>query len=136
MLTDPVADMLTRIRNANKAMHDTAQMPTSRMKEQIARLLKEEGYIKDFRTERRAGGRRLRPLGRRPKVRPQPRARLPRPQADPQAGPAHLRPPGPPPARPRRHGHLDSVHLERRDHKPYRSREGRRRRSDLLCLVK
>jgi small subunit ribosomal protein S8 len=49
MLTDPIADMLTRIRNANKAMHDSAQMPTSRMKEEIARLLKEEGYIKDFR---------------------------------------------------------------------------------------
>jgi small subunit ribosomal protein S8 len=49
MLTDPIADMLTRIRNANKAMHDTAQMPTSRMKEQIARVLRDEGYIKDFR---------------------------------------------------------------------------------------
>ena len=49
MHTDPIADMLTRIRNANKAMHDTAQMPTSRMKEEIARLLKDEGYIKDFR---------------------------------------------------------------------------------------
>ena len=49
MLTDPIADMLTRIRNANKAMHDTAEMPTSRMKEQIARVLKDEGYIKDFR---------------------------------------------------------------------------------------
>ena len=41
--------MLTRIRNANKAMHDTTTMPTSRMKEEIARLLKEEGYISDFR---------------------------------------------------------------------------------------
>ena len=49
MLTDPIADMLTRIRNANKAMQDTAEMPTSRLKEEIARLLKEEGYIKDFR---------------------------------------------------------------------------------------
>ena len=49
MLTDPIADMLTRIRNANKAMHETAEMPTSRMKEEIARLLKEEGYIKGFR---------------------------------------------------------------------------------------
>jgi small subunit ribosomal protein S8 len=48
MLTDPVADMLTRIRNANRAMHDTAEMPTSRMKEEIARILKEEGYIKDY----------------------------------------------------------------------------------------
>ena len=52
MLTDPIADMLTRIRNANKAMHDTAAMPTSRMKEQIARLLKEEGYIKDYRIDK------------------------------------------------------------------------------------
>jgi small subunit ribosomal protein S8 len=49
MLTDPIADMLTRIRNANKAMHDNAAMPTSGMKEEIARLLKDEGYIKDFR---------------------------------------------------------------------------------------
>src|SRR5207247_4952382 len=40
--------MLTRIRNANRAMHDSASMPTSRMKEEIARILKEEGYIKDF----------------------------------------------------------------------------------------
>jgi small subunit ribosomal protein S8 len=47
--TDPIADMLTRIRNANKAMHETTEMPTSRMKEEIVRLLKEEGYIKDFR---------------------------------------------------------------------------------------
>src|SRR5918992_3081579 len=44
--------MLTRIRNANKAMHDSATMPTSRMKEDIARLLKEEGYISDFRVEK------------------------------------------------------------------------------------
>jgi small subunit ribosomal protein S8 len=51
MLTDPIADMLTRIRNANKAMHETAQMPTSRIKEDIARLLKEEGYIKDYHVE-------------------------------------------------------------------------------------
>jgi small subunit ribosomal protein S8 len=55
MHTDPIADMLTRIRNANKAMHDTAAMPTSRMKEDIARLLKEEGYISDYRVERKNG---------------------------------------------------------------------------------
>ena len=48
MHTDPIADMLTRIRNANKAMHDSTTMPSSRMKEEIARLLKEEGYITDF----------------------------------------------------------------------------------------
>jgi small subunit ribosomal protein S8 len=51
MMTDPVADMLTRIRNANKALQDRVVMPTSRLKVEIARLLKEEGYIKDFRVE-------------------------------------------------------------------------------------
>ena len=49
MHTDPIADMLTRIRNANKAMHDTTEMPTSKLKEEIARILKDEGYISDFR---------------------------------------------------------------------------------------
>ena len=53
MLTDPVADMLTRIRNANKALHDTTSMPTSKLKEQIAKLLKEEGYIRDYHVEER-----------------------------------------------------------------------------------
>jgi small subunit ribosomal protein S8 len=52
MLTDPVADMLTRIRNANKALHETASMPSSRLKVEIARILKEEGYIKDYKVER------------------------------------------------------------------------------------
>jgi small subunit ribosomal protein S8 len=48
MLTDPVADMLARIRNANKAMHETVEMPTSRLKQEIARILKEEGYIRGY----------------------------------------------------------------------------------------
>jgi small subunit ribosomal protein S8 len=52
MHTDPVADMLARIKNANKALHESAEMPTSRMKAEIARLLKEEGYIKDYRVEK------------------------------------------------------------------------------------
>jgi small subunit ribosomal protein S8 len=50
--TDPIADMLTRIRNANRALHETASMPSSRLREEIARLLKEEGYIKDYRVEK------------------------------------------------------------------------------------
>jgi small subunit ribosomal protein S8 len=48
MMTDPIADMLARIRNANRAMHERATMPSSRLKVEIARILKEEGYIKDF----------------------------------------------------------------------------------------
>ena len=52
MLTDPVADMLARIKNANKALHDTVEMPASGMKTEIARLLRDEGYIKDYRIEK------------------------------------------------------------------------------------
>ena len=52
MLTDPIADMLTRIRNANRALHETCAMPSSRLKVEIARLLTEEGYIKDYRVEK------------------------------------------------------------------------------------
>ena len=48
MLTDPVADMLTRIRNANKALQDRVEMPSSKLKEEIARILQEEGYIRGF----------------------------------------------------------------------------------------
>jgi small subunit ribosomal protein S8 len=51
MQTDPIADMLTRIRNANQALHERAEMPTSRLKSEIARILKEEGYITDFHVE-------------------------------------------------------------------------------------
>jgi small subunit ribosomal protein S8 len=48
MLTDPIADMLTRIRNANMALHDTVEMPGSKMKAEVARVLKDEGYISDY----------------------------------------------------------------------------------------
>jgi small subunit ribosomal protein S8 len=48
MMTDPIADMLTRIRNANVAMHDQVRMPSSKQKEALATLLKKEGYIEDF----------------------------------------------------------------------------------------
>ncbi len=48
-MTDPIADMLTRIRNANVAMHDDVTMPSSKLKEALAEVLKSEGYITDFR---------------------------------------------------------------------------------------
>ena len=47
-ITDPVADMLTRIRNANTAKHDTVDIPNSKMKKAIAEILLEEGFIKNF----------------------------------------------------------------------------------------
>ena len=45
MLTDPIADMLTRIRNANAALHDSCEMPASSLKTRLATLLEDEGYI-------------------------------------------------------------------------------------------
>jgi small subunit ribosomal protein S8 len=51
VLTDPIADMLTRLRNANMALHDTAEMPSSKLKAEIARLLEQEGYISGFAVE-------------------------------------------------------------------------------------
>jgi small subunit ribosomal protein S8 len=47
-ITDPIADMLTRIRNASAAKHDSVDIPASRMKKSIAEILLEEGYIKNF----------------------------------------------------------------------------------------
>jgi small subunit ribosomal protein S8 len=48
VLTDPIADMLTRIRNANLALHDAVEMPGSAMKAEVARVLRDEGYITDY----------------------------------------------------------------------------------------
>jgi small subunit ribosomal protein S8 len=47
-ITDPIADMLTRIRNANSAKHDTVDIPASKMKKAIAEILLEEGYIRNY----------------------------------------------------------------------------------------
>lgn len=48
VMTDPIADMLTRIRNANSVYHDKVEIPGSKMKESLAAILKDEGFIKDF----------------------------------------------------------------------------------------
>ena len=50
-MTDPISDMLTRIRNANRALLPAVEMPHSKMKESIAHILKREGYISDFAVE-------------------------------------------------------------------------------------
>jgi small subunit ribosomal protein S8 len=48
MITDPIADMLTRIRNANQALHQSVEMPCSGMRKEIARILEQEGYIEGY----------------------------------------------------------------------------------------
>lgn len=50
-MTDPVADMLARIRNASSAHHDVCTMPSSRLKENVARILTEEGYVEGYEVE-------------------------------------------------------------------------------------
>ena len=47
-MTDPIADFLTRIRNGIQAAHETVEIPASRLKRELARILKEEGYIEDY----------------------------------------------------------------------------------------
>jgi small subunit ribosomal protein S8 len=54
-MTDPIADMLTRVRNAVQAKHQKVDMPASRLKAEIARILKEEGYIAHYKTTDDAG---------------------------------------------------------------------------------
>ncbi|WP_300343370.1 30S ribosomal protein S8 [Nesterenkonia sp.] len=58
-MTDPVADMLTRLRNANSAYHDQVSMPSSKLKVRIADILKAEGYITDWREEEAEVGKTL-----------------------------------------------------------------------------
>ena len=48
MNTDPIADMLTRIRNANTVSHETVEIPASKLKIELAKLLKEEGFIENY----------------------------------------------------------------------------------------
>ena len=48
VLTDPIADFLTRIRNANMAKHDSVEIPASNIKKSLAEILKQEGFIKDY----------------------------------------------------------------------------------------
>ena len=51
MMSDPIADMLTRIRNANALKYETVKMPSSKMKVEIAKILKEEGFIVDYKVK-------------------------------------------------------------------------------------
>ena len=58
-MTDPIADMLTRLRNGNSAYHDEVVMPHSKLKSHIAEILKREGYISGFRAEQGEKGKNL-----------------------------------------------------------------------------
>ena len=133
MLTDPISDFLVRVRNALQAEHEDVTIPSSRLKKEMTRILKEQGYITDFEvgpgdkgevikvtlryTEDRdpviSGMERVSRPGRRRYVATQGR-----------------------PPRARRHGHHDRLHLDRGDDRPRGPQEGRRRRGRRLRLVR
>ena len=73
-MTDPIADMLTRLRNANQAYHDSAAMPSSKLKTHIAEILQQEGYIAGWTSTTSRGRQHLQAARDRPEVRPEPRA--------------------------------------------------------------
>ena len=88
-MTDPIADMLTRIRNACGSKHRRVDMPVSKMKIEIARILKENNFIQDYRTLETEEGRTV--LRVRPEVRAGRAAGHPRAAARLDAGPAQVR---------------------------------------------
>ena len=132
MLTDPIADYLTRIRNALGSGHDEVQIPASRLKVEMSRILKEQGYIRDFNKQPAKVGEEIKirlkyTEDRRPVIiglerisRPGRRRYVDHKQ----------RPP-----RRRRHRHRDRQHLGRRDDRARGQAEGRRRRGRRLHLV-
>ena len=83
-MTDPIADFLTRIRNGLHADHDDVEMPASKFKAELARILREQGYIEDYEVEPARVGRVLRVT---PEVHRGPQARDPGHRARLEAGP-------------------------------------------------
>ena len=131
-MTDPVADMLTRLRNANSAHHDSVSMPNSKLKAHIAEILKNEGYIAGFEVDRRS--RRQDPHAA-AQVRPEPRALDRGHQARLEARPPRLREVDRDPQGARRPRRRDPVHLQRSAHRPPGREEGRGWGSPRLRVV-
>ena len=132
MNTDPIADMLTRIRNANTALAEVTKMPVSKQKLEIARILLDEGYIASYRVEKAEPVDllvvELKYGSNRERVIIGPEARL-------EAGPPHLRIQGPSAARARRARLRDHLHLERRVHRRGCRQARHRRRSARVRVV-
>ena len=129
MLTDPIADMLTRIRNANKALQDTVEMPTSRMKVDIARILKEEGYIRGYRVEQRGKLRYPRSRARYGRIAS---ASSPTSSGSPSRAAASTRG-RTAAAGARRDGDRDPLHVVRCDHRPTAEEKGVG--GEVICFV-
>ena len=129
VITDPIADMLTRIRNAYTAKHDEVSVPASTIKKAIAEILLDEGYIKGYEMKDE-GPKKTMNIAL--KYGPN---RHHRSQEDIQARPARICPQGQCTQGPQRNGHSYPFHQPRRDDRPRSPQAGRRRRSPLLYLV-
>jgi len=132
MVSDPVADMLTRIRNASKAGYPTVAVPGAKMQLEIARVLKEDGYIQGYKTEASGPGIRL-DIELKPRT-DRGRAinglkRISRP------GRARLRPQDQHPPRPGRAWHRRPLHFARPHERPAGPQRRPGRRGRLLHLV-
>ncbi len=114
-MTDPIADFLTRLRNANSAYHDEVTLPHSKIKANIAEILKAEGYITDYRTEDARVGKSLVVAAQ---VRPEPRAQHRRPAPGVQARSAGVREVHQSAAGARRPGRGDHLHVLGPAHRP------------------
>jgi ribosomal protein S8 len=124
--TDPIADYLTRIRNAIRAGHDEVEIPLNGLKLEMSRILKEQGYIKDFSRKPAAVGESINvelkyTEDRRPVILG--------------TGPPPLRRPQKRSSCRRWNGHRDRQHLSRRDDRPRSPQQGSRRRGCRLRLV-
>ena len=134
-MTDPIADFLTRVRNAIRAAHETVDVPASKLKSELARILDEQGYIDSFEVVPQPDGGAGQLTPDPPEVHRGPplgdlgaAARL-------APGTAHVRRRQAHPEGARRHGHLDRLDLARRDDRPRRPRSGRRRRGPGAGVV-
>ena len=132
MTSDPIADMLTRVRNAIQARHPKVDVPASKLKTEIARILKEEGYITNFKVAEEGAKKTikiyLKYVGQQFAGDLRHRARI-------AAGlPGVCRADGHP-ARAGRAGHQHPDHPARRDDRPGRSQGARRRRNSVPGMV-
>ena len=133
-MTDPIADMLTRIRNANTAHFDTVKMPGSKLKESLAAILVDEGYIVGYQVNEdpdKPG----KTLEITMKYSPDRARTISGHQAGVQARPAHLRPGRQDAPRARRPGRGRGLDLQGPDDRPRGPQAPHGRRGALLCLV-
>ena len=134
-MTDPIADMLTRIRNANSAMFDTVKMPSSKLKENLAKVLEREGFISGYTVSQAPTASPARPSRSTSSTPRTARRRSSASSASRKPGPAHLQEVRPDAQGPRRRGRGRRLDEPRPDDRPRGPQGQAGRRGALLCLV-